>query len=108
MLLIASFAPRAALAQSSGSYNYNYDSTACTDVSGALGGGTENDALQTTMKVSSGNGVGIVVRPSAVVGLLTDVSLSGKFGGGTVTQSAQETVQFKVEATPLGNQQPLP
>jgi hypothetical protein len=93
-----------AFAQSSGSYNYNYDTTACNDVSGALGGGTENDALKTTMKVSSGNGVGIVVRPSAVVGLLTDVSLSGKSGGGTVTQSAQETVQFKVTATALSGQ----
>jgi hypothetical protein len=103
-LLIAAFGSGMTFAQSSGSYNYNYDATACTDVSGALGGGTENDTLKTTMKVSSGNGVGIVVRPSAVVGLLTDVSLSGKSGGGTVTQSAQETVQFKVTATPLSGQ----
>jgi len=103
-ILIAAFGSGLAWAQSSGSYNYSYDSTACTDVSGALGGGTENDALKTTMKVSSGNGVGLVVRPSAVVGLLTDVSLSGKSGAGTVTQSAQETVQFKVTATPLSGQ----
>ena len=103
-VLIATLGSGMAFAQSSGSYNYNYDATACTDVGGAIGGGTENDALTTTMKVSSGNGVGIVVRPSAVVGLLTDVSLSGKSGGGTVTQSAQETVQFKVTAKPLSGQ----
>ncbi len=103
-LLIAVFGSGMAFAQSSGSYNYNYDATACTDVGGALGGGTENDTLKTTMKVSSGNGVGIVVRPSAVVGLLTDVSLSGKSGGGIVTQSAQQTVQFKVTAAPLSGQ----
>lgn len=100
-ILIATLGSGMAFAQSSGSYNYNYDTTACTDVGGALGAGTEKDALTTTMKVSSGNGVGIVVRPSAVVGLLTDVSLSGKAGGGTVSASAQETVQFKVTATPL-------
>ena len=102
--LLIAFGAQVAFAQSSGSYNYNYDTTACTDVSGTLGGGVENDSLKTTMKVSSGNGVGIVVRPSAVVGLLTDVSLSGKSGGGTVTGSAQETVQFKVTAMPLSGQ----
>lgn len=62
------------------------------------------DALKTTMKVSSGNGVALVIRPSAVVGLLTNLSLSGKAGAGTVTASSQSGVQFQVSVTPLSGQ----
>ena len=67
-----------AFAQSSGSFNYNIAQTACTDTSGLLGTGVSVPALKTTMKVSSGNGNVLVIRPSAVVGLLTDVTVNSK------------------------------
>ena len=67
-------------AQSSGSFNFNADQTACTDVGGLLGDGSSHTSLKTTLKVSSGNGNALVIRPSAVTGLLTNLSLSGKFG----------------------------
>jgi len=54
--------------------------------------------------VSSGNGVALVIRPSAVVGLLTNLSLSGKAGGGTVSASSQSGVQFQVTVSPLSGQ----
>jgi len=93
-----------AFAQSSGSFNFNYDETACTDVGGQLGGGTTHTLLNTTMKVSSGNGVALVIRPSAVTGLLTNASMSGKLGGGISTGSAQAGVTFSVAVTPLSGQ----
>src|SRR5437016_13542835 len=95
-LVIAAFGVVPAFAQSSGSFNFNADTTACTDIGGLLGGGTSVTSLKTTMKVSSGNGVALVIRPSAVTGLLTNVSLSGKQGGGTVIGSAQAAVTFSV------------
>ncbi len=93
-----------ALAQSSGSFNYSYDTTACTDIGGLLGGGTSHTALETTMKVSSGSGVALVIRPSAVTGLLTDVSLSGKLGDAISSGQAQEAITFGVTVTPLSGQ----
>ncbi len=97
-----------AFAQSSGSFNYNYDTTACTDVSGLLAGGVGPSvtSLKTTMKMSSGNGVAVVVRPSAVTGLLTNVSLSGKFGDAFTSGSAQASIQFGLTVTPLSGQAP--
>ena len=67
-----------AFAQSSGNTNFSYsgDGTACVDAAGALNGGGVS-VLKTALKVSSGNGVAIVVRPSAVTGLLTNVTLKG-------------------------------
>jgi len=103
-LLVAALGTSPAFAQSSGSFNFNYDETACTDIGGQLGGGTEHTLLKTTMKVSSGNGVALVIRPSAVTGLVTNVSLSGKFGGGASTSSAQSAVTFSVAVTPLSGQ----
>jgi len=105
-LLVLAFGAIPAFAQSSGSFNFNSDTTACTDIGGLLGGGTSHISLKTTMKVSSGNGVALVVRPSAVTGLLTDTSISGKQGGGTVTGSAQAAVAFSVAVTPLSGQAP--
>jgi hypothetical protein len=96
-----------ALAQSSGSFNYSADTTACTDIGGLLGGGTTVTSIKTTMKVSSGNGLALVVRPSAVTGLLTNVSLSGKFGDAITTGSAKASIQFSVVVTPLSGQ-PMP
>jgi len=95
-----------AFAQSSGSFNFNYDETACTDVGGQLGTGTSHTLLNTTMKVSSGNGIALVIRPSAVTGLLTNASMSGKSGGGISTASAQAAVTFSVAVTPLSGQAP--
>jgi len=107
-ILLASLAlaTTMAFAQSSGSFNYSADTLACTDIGGTLGGGTSQTALKTTMKVSSGSGVALVIRPSAVVGLLTNLSLSGKAGAGTVTASSQSGVQFQVTVTPLSGQAP--
>lgn len=95
-----------ALAQSSGSFNFSYDTAACTDIGGQLGGGSSHTLLNTTMKVSSGNGVALVIRPSAVTGLLTNASMSGKSGGGTSTASAQAAVTFSVAVKPLSGQAP--
>jgi hypothetical protein len=94
-----------AFAQSSGNTNFSYsgDSTACVDAAGALNGGGVS-VLKTALKVSSGNGVAIVVRPSAVTGLLTDVTVKGSQGGGTQTQSAQASVTATVKVTPLSGQ----
>ena len=89
-----------ASAQSSGSFNYASDLTACTDIGGLLGGGTQNTALTTTLKVSSGNGVALVIRPSAVTGLLTDTTISKAFSTG----SAQASIAFQVSVTPLSGQ----
>jgi hypothetical protein len=93
-----------ALAQSSGSFNFNANTTACTDIGGLLGGGVTQTALSTTLKVSNGQGIAALIRPSAVVGLLTDLSLSGKFGDKISTGSAQATVSFQVTVTPLSGQ----
>lgn len=90
--------------QSSGSFNFNANTTACTDIGGLLGGGITESALSTTMKVSNGSGLAVLVRPSAVVGLLTDLSLSGKFGDKISSGAAQATVKFQVTVTPLDGQ----
>jgi hypothetical protein len=103
-LVVALFGAAPALAQSSGSFNYSADTTACTDIGGLLGGGSSVTSLRTTMKVSSGNGLALVVRPSAVTGLVTNVSLSGKFGDAITTGSAKASIQFSVAVTPLSGQ----
>lgn len=89
-----------ALAQSSGSFNFNSAQTACTDTSGLLGTGVSVPALKTTLKVSSGNGNVLVIRPSAVLGLLTDVTVNSK----NSTGSSQAGVNFNVTVTPLSGQ----
>ncbi len=103
-ILIVTFGSGLSFAQSSGSFNFSADTLSCTDIGGTLGGGTPKTALKTTMKVSSGNSVALVIRPSAVVGLLTNLSLSGKAGGGTVSASSQSGVQFQVTVSPLSGQ----
>jgi hypothetical protein len=103
-ILVASLAlaTTMAFAQSSGSFNYNIAQTACTDTSGLLGTGVTIPALKTTMKVSSGAGNVLIIRPSAVVGLLTDVTVNSKNNTG----SAQAGVNFTVNVTSLSNQGP--
>ena len=103
-VFVLALAPTPAFAQSSGSFNFNADTTACTDIAGLLGGGTTVTSINTTMKVSSGSGVALVVRPSAVTGLLTNVSLSGKLGDALSTGSAQASIRFMVTVTPLSGQ----
>ena len=103
-VLAAVFGVTPALAQSSGSFNFNYDTTACTNIGGLLGDGASVTSLKTTMKVSSGNGGALVIRPSAVTGLVTNVSLSGKLGDAITTGSAHASIQFSVAVTPLSGQ----
>src|SRR5579871_2140225 len=104
-ILTLAFGMGSAFAQSSGNSNFTYsgDGTACVDAAGALTGGGVN-ALNTTLKVSSGSGIAIDVRPSAVTGLLTDVTVKGSGGGGTQTSSAQASVTAQVTVTPLSGQ----
>jgi hypothetical protein len=63
------------------------------------------------IKTSSGNGNLFVVRPSAVVGLLTDVTVSSKQSGsssGAVSSSALAGVNFTVSATGPGTPTVIP
>lgn len=63
-------------------------------------------SVVTTIKTSSGNGNVFIIRPSAVVGLLTDVSVTKDSTGATIgTSSAYAGVDFQVGITPgSGNQ----
>lgn len=61
------------------------------------------------IKTSSGNGNVFVVRPSAVIGLLTDVTVSSKQSGsgtGAVSSSALAGADFSVTVTPESGQAP--
>jgi hypothetical protein len=100
VLAILVLTTSATFAQSAGSFNYSTDPTVCTDTSGLLGGGTTKTALTTTMKVSSGSGNAVVIRPSVVTGLLTDVSITDK----QPSSFAQAGVNFSVRVTPLSGQ----
>ena len=123
----------AAFAQSSGNLSYGYGNTACVlQSTGKIQGGVQcevNCTLDPTtgqpvctpqtgtcigsvaagIKSNSGNGNVFVIRPSAVVGLLTDVSLAlGKTNSGASydigTSSALAGVDFTVSVTdPSGN-----
>ncbi len=99
MLLLASVA----FAQSSGNFSGAYSSatTQCTDTAGALANNLSFTTMDTTMKVSSGNGNMLIVRPSALVGLLTNVTISTKNG---TSAAAQAGVDFQVTVTPKDGQ----
>lgn len=63
------------------------------------------------IKTSSGNGNVFVVRPSAVIGLLTDVSVNSKQQGSTVggvSSSALAGVDFTVSVSGPGNPTVIP
>lgn len=92
--------------QSSGSFNFSSNPMQCVldGSSGTLSGGATVSFLKTTMKTNSGSGNVFVVTPSAVVGLLTDVTISSKQTGSTVSSSAQVGVDFQVTVTPLSGQ----
>lgn len=131
------FGAMTAFAQSSG--NFSYASTGenfvgCTLSSGgAISGGFQCQSSCTLnpdgsssctaqsgecmgnavagIKTSSGNGNVFVVRPSAVVGLLTDVTVSSKQQGsstGGVSSSALAGVDFTVSVTGPGSPVVIP
>jgi hypothetical protein len=126
-----------ALAQSSGNFSYattGNNFVGCTlNTNGAITGGFQCEQSCTLnpdgtssctaasghcmgnaiagIKTSSGNGNVFVVRPSAVVGLLTDVTVSSKQSGSTtgeVSSSALAGVDFTVTVTGPGNPQVIP
>ena len=134
---IAVLSPSMALAQSSGNFTYSTNAhsvTACTlNEHGNISGGhqcvqscninssgvsscTPASGVCTGMavagiKTNSGNGNVFVVRPSAVVGLLTDVTVSSKQSGsstGPVSSSALAGAAFQVTVTGPGNPQVIP
>ena len=120
----------AAFAQSSGNFSYGTGPTACTmDQNGAVSGGevcqmscnidaNGNSTCTPTsgtcgghavagIKTSNGAGNVFVVRPSAVIGLLTDVTLSSKQSGsstGAVSSSALAGADFTVTVVPESGQ----
>jgi hypothetical protein len=89
--------------------NCTIDSTGvstCTTASGECMGNAVAG-----IKTSSGNGNVFVVRPSAVIGLLTDVTVSSKQSGsstGGVSSSSLAGVDFTVTVTGPGNPQVIP
>jgi len=85
----------------------NPDGTSsCTSASGQCTGNAVAG-----IKTSSGNGNVFVVRPSAVIGLLTDVTVSSKQNGSTVggvSSSALAGVDFTVSVTGPGSPVVIP
>jgi hypothetical protein len=106
VFVIATLIAPTAFAQSSGSFNYASLPLQCVvnSTTGALTGGVGGTvtSLKTTMKTSSGNGNVFVINPSAVVGLLTNVTISSKQA--VAATSAQAGVDFQVKVTPLSGQ----
>ena len=89
-----------ASAQSSGSFSASFDATECaiTASDGTLTGGIAGTSLpDVTVKVSSGNGVALVITPSLVTGLYTKNKLSS-----TSTTSTQN-VGLRVKVTVDGS-----
>ena len=137
-VLIATLGSGIAFGQSSGNFSYGtspQNEVACTlDNSGAISGGEQcvqscnidaNGVSSCTpatgvcgghavagIKTSSGTGNIFLVRPSAVIGLLTDVTVSSKQSGsntGAVSSSALAGVDFKVSVTgPNGDVKVIP
>jgi hypothetical protein len=132
MLAVAVLTPVLASAQSSGSFSYattGNNFVGCTlSNNGTITGGNQCQSSCTInssgvstctpqsgecmgtavagIKTNSGNGNLFVVRPSAVVGLLTDVTVSSKQQGSTsggVSSSALAGVDFQVSVTGPGN-----
>lgn len=92
-------------AQSSGNFDADVSSTVCTlnSNTGELSplctptaNGTQCTLLDTTIKTSSGNGVTLVITPSAVTGLFTDTKLS------STVNTATADIGIKVCVTVAG------
>jgi len=96
----------AGFAQSSGSFNYASLPMQCVvnSSNGALTGGVSGTvtSLKTTIKTSSGNGNVFIVNPSAVVGLLTNATISSKQASASTSSLAG--VDFQVKVAPLSGQ----
>ena len=136
-LALAVIAPVLASAQSSGNFSYattGDNFVGCTlSQNGSINGGYQCQSSCTIdangnstctpesgecmgnavagIKTSSGNGNVFVVRPSAVVGLLTNATVSSKQSGsstGAVSSSALAGVDFQVSVTGPGNPQVIP
>ena len=128
VIAVLAFVTTMAFAQSSGNFSYGtspQNDVACSiDQNGAMSGteqcqesctidssgnstctpasGTCNGHAVAGIKTSSGAGNIFVIRPSAVIGLLTDVTVSSKqsgSGSGAVSSSALAGVDFKVTVT---------
>jgi len=125
-IAFATLAAAPALAQSSGNFTYgsNGGTTHCVLQSGGQitggqicesscalqpdgtvtcsgqGNGLCVGSLAAGIKTNSGNGNVFVMRPSAVIGLLTDVSLSTKTTPFTGSSSALAGVDFSVAVSP--------
>jgi len=137
ILAVVVLMPVLAYAQSSGSFSYattGNNFVGCTlSNNGAISGGyqcqssctIDSNGVSTCtaesgecmgmavagIKTNSGNGNLFVVRPSAVVGLLTDVTVSSKQQGssiGGVSSSALAGVDFQVSVTGPGNPVVIP
>jgi len=135
MLAVAVLTPVLASAQSSGSFSYattGNNFVGCTlSNNGVISGGNQcqsscalnslgvsvctpqsGECMGTAVagiKTNSGTGNLFVVRPSAVVGLLTDVTVSSKQGtSGGVSSSALAGVDFQVSVTGPGNPTVIP
>ena len=137
ILALVVLTPALANAQSSGSFSYSTTGnnfTGCTlSSNGAISGGYQCQSSCTIdssgvstcvpqsgecmgtavagIKSNSGSGNLFVVRPSAVVGLLTDVTVSSKQSGsstGGVSSSALAGVDFQVSVTGPGNPTVIP
>jgi hypothetical protein len=137
ILALAALTPVLASAQSSGSFSYattGDNFVGCTlSNNGTISGGYQCQSSCTIdssgvstctpqsgecmgtavagIKTNSGNGNLFVVRPSAVVGLLTDVTVSSKQQGSTiggVSSSALAGVDFQVSVTGPGSPTVIP
>src|SRR5437667_12614081 len=98
---IAVLSASMALAQSSGNFDAAVSPTVCTlnSSTGTLSplctptaDGTECVLLDTTIKTSNGNGVTLLITPSAVTGLFTDTKLSSTLNTATADIGIQVCV----------------
>ena len=138
LLAFAICMPVLVSAQSSGNFSYattgdNYVGCTLSQSNGGISGGFQCQSSCTIdssgnstctpqsgecmgnavagIKTSSGNGNVFVVRPSAVIGLLTDVTVSSKQSGsstGAVSSSALAGVDFQVSVTGPGSPKVIP
>ena len=124
VIAVLTFVTTVALAQSSGNFSYGYTgSTHCVldSGSGAITGGATCSAgtdcssgtcvpipasgtcggtINAGIKTNSGSGNVFVIRPSAVIGLLTDVTVAKNATLNVGTSSAFAGVDLDVQVTP--------
>ncbi len=102
MAAVALFSASTALAQSSGNFDADVSATVCTlnASTGTLSplctptvDGTECVLLDTTIKTSNGNGVSLLITPSAVTGLFTNTKLSSTINTATADIGIKVCVQ---------------